>query len=209
MPENSPGEAAPDRGVLKEQFDYATKQFFFIADQRMKTFHFYVIVVSAAVAATFQLTKEFDKLGYLSLSAAHVVIVAVFLIIERRNLTLLKTCKDALLHLEATSGWHPALCMATRDARESAGSFSTYRNAVKIAFSGQIVVAVMLFLYAVGFDRITSPKAPGQSNLNAAKNTATATKTVTSSGGIAPKDFTSSPVGQPNPANAEATPATR
>jgi len=200
MEESTLDNATPlDRADLKEQFDYATKQFFFIADQRIKTFHFYVIVASAATAATFQLTKEFDRLGYLSLCAAHVVIVAVFLVIEKRNLRLLTTCKGAILYLESVSGWHEDVCMATRDARESTVAYSTYRNAIRIAFAGQILVAVMLFLYAVGLIQTATNQPITQSNLKAVKNTTSATKTGSSSGGMAQKGMTPTPASQPKP----------
>jgi len=40
---------------LSAQMDYAMKHFLFIADQRIKTFNFYVILLAASGGATIQL----------------------------------------------------------------------------------------------------------------------------------------------------------
>ena len=83
---------------------YAWSYFAYHADQRMKTFHFYLIVTSALTAGIITLeSKSVDQLGrtpsFLCFGVAFLSLMFGFL--DRRNARLVKNGEAALRHLDS------------------------------------------------------------------------------------------------------------
>lgn len=90
----------------KERLDYVWKHFALIADQRVKTFNFYIIVLGGAVAATITLMHDpipkslLNTVGY-----AHLLIAAAFCIFDLRAYLILRAAKAALREAEVYGGF--------------------------------------------------------------------------------------------------------
>jgi hypothetical protein len=86
---------------------YAWSYFAYHADQRMKTFHFYLILVTAIVAGVVAAITKFDRenLRYLSGLWFLLTFVSVmFSWLEGRNRELVKNGEKALRHLDQLEG---------------------------------------------------------------------------------------------------------
>ena len=146
-------DAAPDpeEVSLNEQIDYALKHFLFISEQRMKVFHFYVLILAAAGAGTLQLSQNYSPLVCVGISAAHFLIVWVFWTIEQRNLLLLEIPKKALSQLEKKKKWPAASRLLETDSRvRKKNPAVSYRRAMQIALSAQVFLATGLLGWLVG-----------------------------------------------------------
>lgn len=140
-------EAKDEQASLQAQMDYSMKHFLFIADQRIKTFNFYVILLAASAGATLQLTTAYSPRAFVGLSLFHLLIAVVFFFIERRNLRLLEICQRALMRLEAKLGWPTASRLASVDNRRSSQCpLFSYRVAISVAIGAQILLSVMLLI---------------------------------------------------------------
>jgi hypothetical protein len=132
----------------RDYFDYAWKHFTLIADQRLKTFNFYIIIVAAFTAAT---VAGFDKANHFWLMVAcgllHVVCSAVFFLIDERSRRLVNTPKQALIAIEADNGWE----LFQRDVLlQSAcwNKITSYTGAFRLAFVAQCLFGLMVVILA-------------------------------------------------------------
>jgi hypothetical protein len=105
---------------LKDQMDYAMKHFNFIAEQRLKTFHFYAILLAGSIAGTLSGIKESVNVPlFLICGVLHFLLALVFSIIERRNLHLLGIARGGVAFVEQSDGWPERLRLCCIDYRET------------------------------------------------------------------------------------------
>jgi hypothetical protein len=132
----------------RDYFDYAWKHFTLIADQRLKTFNFYIIIVAAFTAATI---AGFDKADHFWLLFAcgflHIVCSAVFFLIDERSRRLVNTPKHVLIGIEADNGW--ALFQRDVALQEVLwNKVASYTGAFRLAFLSQFMFGVMVVIVA-------------------------------------------------------------
>lgn len=122
----SPAELSAQAARLRT---YAWSYFAFHAEQRMKTFHFYLLLVAAMISAFISLrarAQPFPRLEAALCFLATFVSLAFYLL-ERRNRELVRNGEAALRHLDekenhdgaATEAVHP-LRLFERDDKETA-----------------------------------------------------------------------------------------
>ena len=155
---------------IEKQMDYATKHFFFIADQRIKTFHVYAVLLAASAAASLAAVDKLSRPAFILAGAFNVLISVMFFLIEQRNIELLTTTKAGMLRIEALPEWPEYLRLGTDDeqARGIRHRFKSYRGAFAVALCGQFVFGICIILCGVLFLH-HSPPAGGISNNTVAK----------------------------------------
>jgi len=86
----------------KDHFEYAWKHFTVIADQRLKTFNFYIIMVAAGIAATLSaFEKQRAMAVFLACGLLHVVCSIVFFLIDERSRRLVNcSAPDCFVEVE-------------------------------------------------------------------------------------------------------------
>ena len=147
MPDREENDRKPDRLELKDQMDYAMGHFSFIAEQRLKAFHFFALLAGASLGGTLTVaSKSTHVVTFGIIGALQLVIATVFYIIERRNLALLRICRNAVIHVESQPEWPTYLRPASQDElrREKRLNFIT---AFRLAFVIQALVGVGLILW--------------------------------------------------------------
>ena len=103
--EISPKATSPGSGCsipLKDQGDYVLEHFKYLADQRMKTFNYYAIVVAAAISGS---VAAFDKCPWqivIGMGGIHVCMALIFFGIDIRNSRLVFHARQALMSYEAS-----------------------------------------------------------------------------------------------------------
>jgi hypothetical protein len=130
----------------KDRFEYAWKHFSFISDQRIKTFHFYVILLTAPLAAMFSTRAATANWAVLMVFAFwNAAMALVFAIIDFRNRTLLGIAKTALVHFERSKEWrgHRLLLVDSRKQKRIYRLLS-YTAAFHSLFLAQLSFAVGL-----------------------------------------------------------------
>ncbi|WP_050025224.1 hypothetical protein [Verrucomicrobium sp. BvORR034] len=149
--------------LLKDQMDYAMKHFTFIADQRLKTFNFYAILLAASVAATMaMIDRAFQMQAYMICGGFHILVPVLFLIIERRNLQLLSVAREGLQAIEVNAGWPVAARLSRRDSENTKGWRSkllSYRVAFVLTYSCQFLFGALI-LYCGAFVQHTPKHVP-------------------------------------------------
>ena len=132
----------------KERLDYAWKNFSLIADQRIKTFNFYIIVLIAAFSATISaLDKDLSRHLYCVIGLAHMYIAALFFVIDVRGVRILRICRSALDEIEESQAFrgHRKLSLTDkRKNRKGAGSLISYRSAFWATFAFQFAFGVVV-----------------------------------------------------------------
>jgi hypothetical protein len=133
---------------LKDQLDYVMKHFLAISDQRIKSTHYYILVLVASTGATFKLFEKFDKWTALAVALAHTLTIIVFAMIERRNNSLLEIAREALADLEDAHGdWLYWSRISNRDAERRPRKMN-YTNALALALATQVLVVAILVWFA-------------------------------------------------------------
>ena len=132
----------------KDYFDYAWKHFTVIADQRLKTFNFYIIIVGASVAATASAYKN-DKPFWLLLvcGALQVVCALIFFLIDQRSLRLINGPKKILASMEEEAGWE-LFRADIAGQRRFRNKISSYTFAFRIAFAAQCAFGLLVVFVA-------------------------------------------------------------
>jgi hypothetical protein len=134
----------------KDHFEYAWKHFDVIADQRLKTFNFYIIMVAATVVATL---SSFDKPNpfwiLFACGVLHMVCAVVFFLIDERSKRLVLISKRTLIKFEEAKGW--SLFRSDVELQKTWWhKFTSYTSAFRLAFGAQFVfgffVLVMAFI---------------------------------------------------------------
>nr|VFJ44609.1 MAG: hypothetical protein BECKFW1821A_GA0114235_100742 [Candidatus Kentron sp. FW]VFJ54227.1 MAG: hypothetical protein BECKFW1821B_GA0114236_101733 [Candidatus Kentron sp. FW] len=91
-----------DQNLQNELREYAWKYFSFHAEQRLKTFHFFVILSAVLTGAIFTLITETGDTGYVAPLAYLLTIFSfVFWKLDIRNKELIKHGENVLKNLEA------------------------------------------------------------------------------------------------------------
>lgn len=135
----------------KERFDYAWKHFALIADQRVKTFHFYVIVLAGSFAWTLPLLNDatMRTQDFFGLGVIHAVIAYSFFMIDRRGCELLDIATRALVEFESSSAFAGKRTLLLEDHKrnlESNGKRPTYRMAFTLLFRMHLYCGIVLAL---------------------------------------------------------------
>lgn len=88
------------------EFEHLDKLFGIVADQRMKTFNYYALILGATTAGTISLlTKESVPLLVIALvGVAHMVVAWVFYCMDRRTRGFVSRIRRAYGHLEKQGG---------------------------------------------------------------------------------------------------------
>jgi hypothetical protein len=133
---------------VKEQLDHALKNFHFLADQRLKAFHFYILLLTASVAGTFS-AHQADKLSFmwqLAIGALHLIIPLIFMLLEQRNVVLVDTAASSLCEIEKHSGLPKYLQVFTADRQNKRrlAWLISFRMAINLAHISQILFGVIL-----------------------------------------------------------------
>lgn len=82
--------------------DYIWNYFSLHSEQRLKTFHFFVIISTLIVGATLTILKDIDSLIYSAPMAFLLAFIAfIFWKLDQRNIALIKHSEDALKELES------------------------------------------------------------------------------------------------------------
>lgn len=127
----------------KERFEYAWKHFSFIADQRLKAFNFYVVLLAAATGATLTAwTRDDWRIKFVCLFW-HLCTACAFFVVDWRNRKLLQIPKRALIAFEM--GWKGAKLLAV-DQRQHSGAdqILSFTGVFWAALFGQAFIAVTL-----------------------------------------------------------------
>ncbi len=150
---NEPATTKPvesDDTVRSRLRDYAWKYFQFHADQRMKTFHFFLLI-SGGVIAGF-VSKAGDQKGVAAaLGFLLSFMCLVFGKLEKRNRELVKNGEAALKHLDDFEGLKDKgnepnpLRLFTRDDFVTR-QFPKERNIVKASFAYSMVLALVFWV---------------------------------------------------------------
>jgi hypothetical protein len=146
IPGPAPAEVPPLS--IKEQLDHGLKVFQFLADQRLKAFHFYILLLTASAAATLS-AHQSGKLNLMSqfaICALHFIIPIVFMLLEQRNVVLLNTAASSLREIENQPGFPQHLKAFQADSR-SKRRFAwliSYRRAINIAHVSQLLFGLIL-----------------------------------------------------------------
>lgn len=88
--------------MYKDCREYAWKYFSIHADQRLKTFHFFVIFATIVVGAILAIVKEPGHIGYaVPLAYLLAALAFVFWKLDQRNKELIRYGENALKHFES------------------------------------------------------------------------------------------------------------
>jgi hypothetical protein len=94
-----------DEHIRKELRDYAWSYFAIHAEQRMKTFHFYLLLATLIAGGIVALTKNGSCLiGAVALAFLLPFLSFIFWKLEQRNKQLVKYGEEALMLIEMESG---------------------------------------------------------------------------------------------------------
>ena len=137
----------------KDQLDYAMQHFSFIADQRMKTFNFYVILFAAAIAATLSAIDKLPKVSsFVFCGAIHILIAGIFFVMDQRSRRLVKLSLRAVRRIEVSDDWPDAARLAIRDAEEMSlwpHRIISFTGAFNFVFLAQALVGVGIVVCGV------------------------------------------------------------
>jgi len=133
----------------KDRLDYAWKHFALIADQRVKTFNFYIIVLLAAFSATIGVLKSgvIPRHTFCLIGCAHIFIAGVFALIDLRGCRLLKVAADGLKEIERSEAFDGRAKLMLEDDRANKRGMRrlvSYRVAFGITFLAQAAFGLFL-----------------------------------------------------------------
>jgi len=101
--------------TLEEQGKYALEHFKYLADQRMKTFNYYAILVAAAITGS---VAAYDKCPWYMIAALgviHCAMAYIFLMIDIRNCLLVFNARRALRSFEERAQLPEPMRVITND----------------------------------------------------------------------------------------------
>lgn len=138
----------------KDIFDYAWKHFDVIADQRLRTFNFYVILLAASIGASLAAVRgNPNSFVFLVIGFFCIAIGIIFFLIEVRTRRLLEIPKNVLTILENDADWPEDLRLFNKDNfnnRSWKKRLISYTIAFRSAFVLHIcygVLFVILYFY--------------------------------------------------------------
>ena len=132
----------------KERFEYAWKHFDFIADQRIRTFNFYIILLAASLGATLTIYEKMPKLpALLACAAWHIFTSGIFFVFDLRSYKLLEGPRKALMWFESQSDWEgPKL--VTDDYNRKERKILTFTVAARLTFIAQFITGIGILICA-------------------------------------------------------------
>lgn len=133
----------------KERLDYAWKHFALIADQRMKTFNFYVIILAGTFTGTVAalMRDGIHRRTFCLIGTAHLLISVIFALIDIRSCRILRISADALAAIERSPAFAGQPLLIEEDRirnKKGVRHFISYRWAFLLAFAAQFVFGVLL-----------------------------------------------------------------
>jgi hypothetical protein len=136
--------------TAKDQFDYAWKHFSFLADQRLKTFNYYIVLLAASMAGNIAV---FDKMlkpkPVIAFGIWHIFIGLMFLLVDLRNRELIEGPRKSLRYFEKHKSWRGPKPMSDdykRMARMRGGVSHTF--AFRLTFLVQMAFGVGVLVYS-------------------------------------------------------------
>jgi hypothetical protein len=134
----------------KDRLDYYWKHFALIADQRVKTFNLYVVVLAATLVATIgAIRPSTPRLTLLLIGCGHMFCVFIFGMIEWRGRAIVRIGKEALRDFEASSAFGSGYKPMTKDGLgEGKGPYGliTYGNAFQLVFWVHLIFGAVIAL---------------------------------------------------------------
>jgi hypothetical protein len=132
----------------KERLDYAWKHFALIADQRVKTFNFYVIVLLAAFSATISAMKTgTPRPIFFFIGCGHIFIAGIFALIDVRGCRMLAIATDALKEIESSSAFEGVAKLMVEDTKRNKHGLMygiSYRVAFGLTFFAQALFGLLI-----------------------------------------------------------------
>ena len=132
----------------KDYFEYAWKHFTVIAEQRLKTFNFYIIIVAASIAATVAAVEKTKAFWLIfSCGVLHIVCAAVFFLIDERSRRLINIPKQRLIIFEEQNEWE----LFRKDTTLQKGwwnKVASYTAAFRAAFLSQAIFGGWMVIMA-------------------------------------------------------------
>jgi len=122
----------------KDIFDTAWKHFAVISDQRLKTYNFYVVLLTASIGATLAaIEKKTDAEVLLACAVFSMVCSLVFAAIDYRTRRLIEIPKRIMLALEVGDHWPAEYRLFTADAemmKHLKCQITSYTAAFRLSF---------------------------------------------------------------------------
>lgn len=150
---------AGERSDLLSSREYAWKYFSLHAEQRLKTFNFYLIFETVVIGSIAPFFKEKSFSSCLFLSLMVTLISIIFYLLDKRNKTLVKHGEEALKYVEIQLAHPPSsehglphvLQIFTREKalsdRDTPATFSKCFNTVFLIFAllGVVLTAIVIW----------------------------------------------------------------
>lgn len=107
------------RVTLEEQGKYALEHFKYLADQRMKTFNYYAILVAAAITGSVAAYEKCPWYMIAAIGVIHCLMAWIFLMIDIRNSVLVFNARRALKSFESSAYLPEQMRVITNDVLRS------------------------------------------------------------------------------------------
>lgn len=101
----------------QERMKYAFEHFKYLADQRMKTFNYYAVVVAATITGSITVLDRCTWMVVAAMGVVQIVIASIFFVVEIRNSHLVFCSRRALIECEKVGKLEPPLCVIRCDDR--------------------------------------------------------------------------------------------
>jgi len=104
----------------RERLDYAWKHFALIADQRMKAFNFYLLVLLASFGGTIGLIqKSLPRHDFCLIGFVHISVAIIFWSIDSRSYRMLQIAIDALTEIEESPAFEGKCKLMLEDRKRN------------------------------------------------------------------------------------------
>lgn len=142
-----PRVAKPPAIAERERLDYAWKHFALLADQRIKNFNFYVLVLLAAFGGTItSMPLRLPETDYRMIGMMNIFAALIFWALEARSCRLLDIPIAALLEIERSPAFEgkAKLLLNDQTTKTRLQRAISYRGAFRAAFLAQIIFGSFL-----------------------------------------------------------------
>lgn len=148
----------------RDIFDAAWKHFEVVAQQRLQTFNFYVVLLVATVGASLTALEKHAEIFVIFICGLVCIGAGVtFLILEIRTRRLLQIPKNVMTALEIGDHWPESLRLFSIDNLRQEGflkSIVSYSAAIRTTMSAHILFGVVLLF--LGFCPALNPNLSSQ-----------------------------------------------
>ncbi|MEY2715692.1 MAG: hypothetical protein RIT24_2035 [Planctomycetota bacterium] len=118
MKQNAGTASEAEHAQLQARTKYAMDHFKYLADQRMKTFNYYAIVVAATITGSITVLDRCTWAVITAMGVVQIVIASIFFIVEIRNSNLVFCARRALIECERALKLEPPVCVIRCDDRK-------------------------------------------------------------------------------------------